>query len=99
LENIDRQTYLGYLEQDYYERAKAEHGDELGLFGRIDAPKWMEAAPGLEGDNYADKLDNFLSNRISGYLEDDEIIQSIDSDIKKLTDGNRNETSKTKNFK
>ena len=37
---LDRQTYLEYLETDYYNRVVEEYGEESGIFGRVDAPKW-----------------------------------------------------------
>lgn len=42
LEGLDREKYLGYLEVDYYARMKEEYQDELGLFGRVDAPKFID---------------------------------------------------------
>jgi hypothetical protein len=39
---LDREKYFGYLEADYYQRMKDIYGDELGLFGRIDAPKYID---------------------------------------------------------
>ena len=38
LENLDRPTYLGFLENDYYDRVKEEYAAEVGLFGRVDTP-------------------------------------------------------------
>jgi len=30
------------LETDYYIRMKEEHKDELGIFGRVEMPKYIE---------------------------------------------------------
>ena len=60
LENLDRDTYLGFLETDYYQRMIEEHKDELGLFGRVDAPKFID--PNLTGQGVHDKLESYLNN-------------------------------------
>lgn len=44
LENLDRDTYLGFLETDYYQRMEEEYKDELGLFGRINSPKFIDTS-------------------------------------------------------
>ena len=81
---LDRETYLGYLEEDYLERMAEEHKGESGLFGRIDAPKFVNADR-LEGEVSQDaksRLDGYLANRLEQYLEDDSILTNIDQDIK-----------------
>ena len=67
LEGLDRDKYFGYLEVDYYQRMKEEFEDEVGLFGRIDAPKFID--PTLmestkDGKEIGSKLDAYLSNQI-----------------------------------
>jgi hypothetical protein len=36
--DLDRESYLKYLENDYYQRVIAEHGEEAGYFGRVGLP-------------------------------------------------------------
>jgi hypothetical protein len=102
LEGLDRDKYLGYLEVDYYQRMKEEYQDELGLFGRVEAPKFidpelLEATAG--GQGVQSKLDAYLNNQVASYLEDDKILQDIDDEIKKITDGEKNKVSAQKNHK
>ena len=42
LGELDRDTYLGFLEVDYYQRTQEEYKDEKGLFGRVEAPKFID---------------------------------------------------------
>lgn len=42
LGNLDRESYLSFLETDYYQRMVEEHKEEIGLFGRIEAPKFLD---------------------------------------------------------
>ena len=79
LENLDRETYLGYLELDYYKRMKEEYKDELGLFGRVDAPKFVSQE---ELEAVGDKLETYLSNKLETYMEDNKILKDIDEEIK-----------------
>lgn len=98
---LDRETYLGYLEEDYLERMAEEHKDESGLFGRIDAPKFVNADR-LEGEVSQDaksRLDGYLANRLEQYLEDDSILTNIDQDIKQITESEENAENKRKNLK
>lgn len=92
LENLDRDTYLGFLETDYYQRMKEEYKDELGLFGRVDAPKFID--PRITGEAVADKLESYLNNQMENYLfHDDKILKQIDADIAKITSGEQNKTA------
>lgn len=75
---------------------KEEYGDEKGIFGRIDAPKWHE---GLAGDTQVDRLGDYLANRLEGILEDDKILTDLDSEIKQLSEGELQRTSMSKNMK
>jgi hypothetical protein len=79
------------LEADYYDRAKKEYADEIGLFGRVDSPKWLEAT--VSGVTNQERLDSYLSNKIEGYLVDDKILTDIDQEIKRLTSGEQNKVS------
>jgi hypothetical protein len=60
LEDLSRDTYLGFLETDYYQRMKEEYKDELGIFGRVDAPKYID--PNMTGEALNDKLESYLNN-------------------------------------
>ena len=42
LGNLDRDSYLSFLETDYYQRMVEEHKEEIGLFGRVKAPKFLD---------------------------------------------------------
>jgi hypothetical protein len=54
---------LGFLETDYYERVQKEHADELGIFGRIEAPKFMQDDVNtLRNVDESQRLDSYLSN-------------------------------------
>ena len=103
LGELDRETYLGFLEVDYYQRVQEEYGGELGLFGRVAAPKFIDpelmgALKTAEG-GVASELDAYLTNRLDGLLEDDSIMEAIDKEIKAITDGDKNQKSKNKNLK
>ena len=102
LDGLDREKYFGYLEVDYYQRMKEEYQDELGLFGRIEAPKFidptlMEASK--NGKEIGSKLDAYLSNQIVDLLEDDKVLKDIDEEIKRITDSEKNKVSAQKNLK
>lgn len=62
---LDRETYLGFLETDYYSRMKDEYKDELGLFGRVDAPKFidpdlLDAVKPTKDGKVRSQLDSYL---------------------------------------
>ena len=97
LENLDRDTYLGFLETDYYQRMKEEYKDEIGLFGRVDAPKFID--PSLTGEGVSEKLESYLNNQMESYMLDDKILKQIDQEIQQITDGEQNKISATKNHK
>jgi len=42
LGELDRTQYLGFLELDYYNRVKEEYKDEIGLFGKMDLPTYLD---------------------------------------------------------
>lgn len=79
---LDRETYLGYLETDYYSRVKEEYQDEQGLFGRVDVPSYLNphllesSDSGQLGEQK--RLDQYLSNQIGDILEDDKVLTQID---------------------
>jgi len=79
LDQLDRETYLGFLETDYYTRMKEEYKDELGLFGRVDAPKFidpqlMDAVKENAHGSVSSQLDSYLSNRLESIIDDDSIL-------------------------
>ena len=100
---LDRDTYLSYLETDYYARMKEEYGDELGLFGRVSMPHHVDPTllESTNGSKVSDnqKLDQYLHNQIGTMLEDDKVLTQIDQEIKKITDSQKNKISKNKNMK
>ena len=99
LGNLDRDAYLGYLETDYYQRVTEEHAAESGLFGRVDAPRWLDPAQLETKDGKSLKLDSYLSNRIGDIIDDDKILTQIDTEIKRITDEDKNAKAKKKNMK
>ncbi len=65
-EDIDRSTYLGFLEKDYHKRMIEEYGDEVGLFGRVGPLIGIE-----DKDKTATpKLEEYLDNRLNDILGD-----------------------------
>lgn len=91
---------MGYLETDYYERVKKDYEDEIGLFGRVEAPSYMaDGVKQLEGVKDKDRLESFLTNQIDSILDDDKLLNDIDSEIERITEGEKNQTSRTKNQK
>ena len=94
LTELNRDTYLRYLEADYSKRMVEQHKGELGIFGRV-GPTFELA----EGEEHPESLDQFLSNQMPKIIEDDTVLKQIDSEISDLTSGAGNEESKAKNLK
>jgi len=69
---------MQYLETDYGKRMIAEHGDEAGFFGRIEASNLFTSEIEDKGEVTIDKLDDYLSNKITDLIADDSILQGID---------------------
>lgn len=44
-------------------------------------------------------MQNYLSNRLKDYIEDDSILKDIDDEIKTITEGEKNDQSSKKNQK
>lgn len=80
---LTRDQYLGMLEMDYYKRAKDEHNDERGLFGRVDYPKYLA---GKDVPLIEDSLNDMLPNKLESIISDDSIIKEIDGQIKLIAD-------------
>lgn len=101
LKALDRETYLSFLEQDYLQRMAEEHKDEKGIFGRIDAPRFVDADALTEYTNKDDnaRLGDFLSNRMEHLMDDESILKNIDKDIKQIADAQANTETKRKNLK
>lgn len=59
---IDRRIWMQYLETDYGKRMIAEHGDEAGFFGRIEADSLFTAEIEDKSEVTIDRLDDYLSN-------------------------------------
>ena len=58
---------------------KEEYKDELGLFGRVDAPKFidpqlMDAVKPNEHGAVSSQLDSYLSNRLEAIIDDETIL-------------------------
>ena len=87
---LTRDTYLSYLELDYEKRVAEEYKDEIGFFGRIDAPKLVDEPA---------SLDDYLSNKMESLEEDVSILKNIDKEIKQITDSQQNGQAKRKNLK
>ena len=51
-----------------------EHAGESGLYGRVDAPRWLDPELMAAKGDGAIKLDSYLSNRIGDILDDDKIL-------------------------
>ena len=59
----------------------------------------MDAVAANSDGKITHQLDSFLANRMEGILEDDSIIKSVDEEIKKITDAEKNTVSVKKNMK
>ena len=94
--DLDRETYLKFLESEYNKRMIEEYGDEVGYFGKITAsseiqdqsgkPKLLEADPNID-------------LKITEILEDQKTMKQIEDEIKNITETQKNVQSKTKNMK
>ena len=80
-----------------------EYGEELGLFGRVDAPRLDEniqldsgkgelAVIGKKKVKSA-PLDSYLSNKMKKILDDEKIIEQIDEEIKQAQQENYTQKS------
>ena len=71
-----------------------EHKDEKGFFGRIAAPDYHDP------DNAKlSVLDSYLSNQVEGVINDNRLLEEIDSEIKRLSQEDANLRNQTKNMK
>jgi len=96
---IDRRIWMQYLETDYGKRMIAEHGDEAGFFGRIEAEQLFTAEIEDKGEVTIDRLDDYLGTKITDLLEDNSVMRNIEQEIKEVTDSQDNDKSKGKNMK
>lgn len=90
--DLDRDSYLRFLEHDYAKRSQDEHVGELGHFGigSLEAPEEEEMAQiGQSG--------GLSAKQITDIMEDKKVMEDIEKEIKQLTDGNANTISKVKN--
>ena len=63
--DLDRETYLNFLENDYSKRMIEEYGDELGLFGQAATSPKTEGKIGGSNENISEGqklLDSYLNN-------------------------------------
>ncbi|CDW82753.1 UNKNOWN [Stylonychia lemnae] len=91
LDDLTRDSYAKFLENDFSRRVVEEYGDEIGLFGN--AVEYL----GAEGEKI--QLDNYLNAKVEQIIGDQKIIQDVDKQIKLITDGQQNDFSKSKNLK
>ena len=98
---LNRDSYLSYLELDYQRRVAEEHKDEVGLYGRIDAPRLVDAQglPVYSAEDGPTSLNDYLSNRMEHLEQDESILKNIDKEIKQITDSQKNDEAKRKNLK
>lgn len=64
-----------------------KHGDELGLFGRIDSPVIKDGLIVISENSINEKvkLESYLQNTIEEFLDDKKILENIDKEIKQIT--------------
>ena len=92
--NINRDNYLRFLEADYSKRMVTEHGDELGIFGRVGPTFEL-----MDGQQSPQLLDQFINNQMPALIEDMSILDQIDEEIKESMSEDANKHSKAKNLK
>jgi len=68
LAELDRETYVEFLETDYRKRMIAEHGDELGLFGDRIGPAL------LDDEKEMPELEDFMDNKLGLMMKDNRIL-------------------------
>ena len=92
--DLDRDSYLRFLEHDYAKRSQEEHAGELGHFGMgaLEAPEVEEMAQIGERGGMSAK-------QIVDILDDKKVMEDIEKEIKQITEGNANTISKIKNQK
>ena len=67
--DLDRESYLAFLENDYKKRMIAEYGDETGYFGRVASQEEIAAAEnGLLGSGA-------INNRAEEIMQDGKIME------------------------
>lgn len=94
LTELNRDTYLRYLEADYSKRMVEQHKDELGIFGRVDPTFTLKP-----GETPPDRLEDYLNNQMEGILKDDSVMKQIDAEINDITSAETNTKAKSKNLK
>jgi hypothetical protein len=75
----------------------AEHGEEAGYFGQIDAKSFMPEIGA--GEPTIDAIDDYVNKSMTDILEDDSVMEKIEEEIREVTEGAQNEVSKAKNLK
>jgi len=76
---------------------KDEYGDEMGLYGRVEAPEDVD--PAKIAAVQQDGLDGLMDKQIKQILDSSAIIDDIDSEIKRITEKEKDEVNKKKNLK
>lgn len=97
MEDLDRETYLKFLENDYQKRMVELYGDEAGYFGKIERGE----ESGLIEDNSSTAQPRMIldANKMEEIVNDKKVLEDLDKEIKQITDSQSNEWSKTKNLK
>ena len=91
---LDRDSYLSFLEHDYTKRSIEEYSGEKGHFG-------IGALPVAKEEEIAARIsDSGMTPKVIGdILEDKKTMEDIEKEIKQITDGQANAFSKVKNMK
>ncbi len=93
--DLDRESYLTFLEHDYTKRSIEDFSDEKGYFGIGSLP-----VPEVDTEDAAQIPDSGLTPKVIGdILEDKKTMEEIEKEIKQITDGQANAYSKVKNMK
>ena len=95
LMELDRDSYLSFLEHDYAKRSLEDYSGEKGHFGIGALP-----VPEIDQEEAARIPDSGMSPKVIGdILEDKKTMEAIEKEIKQITDGQANAYSKVKNMK
>ncbi len=91
LMDLDRESYLRFLEHDYTKRSQEDYAGEIGHFGKGALPEIEQEEEVAQIGMPVDKIKNILEDKIT--------MDQIEKEIKQITDGQANAISKNKNIK
>ena len=95
LMDLDRDSYLSFLEHDYVKRSLEDYSEEKGHFGIGALP-----VPEIDQEDAARIADNGMSHRVIGdILGDKKTMEELEKEITPITEGQANAYSKVKNMK